>query len=107
MTTEFPNNISRLIGTAILLVGSARQVMADTRCSEDAFREYCGGKEPKPDELETLLSLIAREQNKTKAEVAPRLKRAHGLKRGFLFSPLLFREQRFAPGSSFKKVQSA
>lgn len=50
---------------AVSLVGSAHEVMAYMKSSEDEFRDYCAGlKEPPFEELDRLVALIVREQGK-------------------------------------------
>lgn len=59
------NITSRLIAMGASLVGSAEQVMAAMQCSAENFRLYSGGtREPTSRELERLISLIVREQQK-------------------------------------------
>jgi hypothetical protein len=55
---------SKLIDMAVYLVGKAH-VMAYMRCSDDDFRDYCDARKspPQPD-IERLIELIVREQNK-------------------------------------------
>jgi hypothetical protein len=55
---------SKLIGMAVSLVGKAH-VMAYMKCSDDDFRDYYDARKspPQPD-IERLIQLILREQNK-------------------------------------------
>jgi hypothetical protein len=69
---------SKLIGMAVYLVGKAH-VMAYMRCSEDNFRDYCDARKspPQPD-VERLIELILREQNKIIAKYRELLARNSG-----------------------------
>jgi hypothetical protein len=59
------NTTSRLIAMAASLVGSAERVMAAMQSSAENFRLYAEGtREPTWPELERLISLIVREQQK-------------------------------------------
>ena len=62
---KLPDTSSRLITMAVSLVGSAEAVVAEIRCSDADFRDYCAAvKEPTQRELDRLLQLIVREQGK-------------------------------------------
>ena len=62
---EPPNTASRLIAMAASLVGSAHEVMVVMRSSEEDFRLYSEGvKEPSFPELDRLINLIIREEQK-------------------------------------------
>lgn len=59
------NTTSRLISIAASLVGSPAEVMAAMQSSAEDFRLYSDGtREPTGPELERLISLIVREQQK-------------------------------------------
>ena len=50
---------------AVSLVGEAQSVALEMKCSNADFLEYsAGGKEPSPQELERLITLIIREQGR-------------------------------------------
>lgn len=50
---------------AVSLVGEAQSVALEMKCSNADFLGYCaGGKEPSPQELERLITLIVREQGR-------------------------------------------
>ena len=60
---ELQSNSSRLIGLAVSLVGEARSVALEMKCSNADFLEYCAArKEPPAQELDRLITLIIREQ---------------------------------------------
>ena len=62
---ELPNTSSRLIAMAVSMLGSAQAVNAEMRCSAQDFDDYrIGKKEPSWPELDRLVTLIVREQNK-------------------------------------------
>jgi hypothetical protein len=66
---RLPNTASRLIAMAVSLVGSAQEVTAYMRSTEEDFRDYCAGaKEPSFVELDRLVTLIIREQGKIIAQ---------------------------------------
>ena len=62
---ELQSNSSRLIGLAVSLVGEARSVALEMKCSNADFLEYCAArKEPPAQELDRLITLIIREQGR-------------------------------------------
>jgi len=64
-----PNTDSRLIAMAVSLLGSAHEVRALMQSTEEDFQDYCAGvKEPSWPELDRLVALIVREQDKIAAE---------------------------------------
>lgn len=62
---KLPNTSSRLIAMAVSLVGEVQTVALEMKCSNPDFLEYCAGrKEPPPEELDRLITLIVREQGR-------------------------------------------
>jgi hypothetical protein len=65
MPDRFPNTASRLIASAVSLVGSADEVRTFMGSTHEDFRAYCASaKEPSWREFDRLVTLIIREQGK-------------------------------------------
>jgi hypothetical protein len=65
MPDKLPNTASRLIASAVSLVGSADEVRAFMGSTAEDFHAYCASaKDPTWPELDRLITLIIREQGK-------------------------------------------
>jgi hypothetical protein len=70
MHRALPIKASRLIAKALSLVGHAERIRSEMQCSGEDFRDYCAGhRAPPQPELERLIELITREQEKSVAKV--------------------------------------